>query len=537
MGSTPLKYNPFIEPLQVPIGGLFEKGMGKVQYIRVENRRKVYEYDNHLGNVLSTISDRRKLVCSTIRYEADLINTFDYSPFGAPLHGRSLASLKCSNYTTHQSLYAINDNFNTVSLPIPITLVPTPLVFNYYINTANTTGSVVAQKIVMQKAGGGGGTRAVAKQFGVLSGKNYNVKFKMRRSGANGPSTFAFKIIDQATNTAVVSVTSLAVTTSFTQFSYTNLFTPSTSGTYRIELSWTASAAVNMELDDVQVWYEDDVVSQVCVPTGGNYRFGFNGQEKDNELYGEGNAYSFEYRIHDPRLGRFMSLDPLFRDYPYNSPYAFAENKVIQFVELEGLETGAPFGTDPMATMAYHFGTYLKAVSNIFPSVHAKASVAFGLPIQKGEVALAGKKGSEISARTSFVSSLSFEVSFDLGEFMQVEGQGETPGFKAEVTPFSGIVTEVSVSVSAGYVPVFGTFERKDNLLDGSTETKTEIGLGSEAGNVNVGIGVKTIGNTTTTTVTTGVGIKKEFNLGDKAFISVEGNLDLKKKVYEEKDE
>lgn len=69
-----------------------------------------------------------------------------------------------------------------------------------------------------------------------------------------------------------------------------------------------------------------------------SYSFGFNGQEKDNEVYGEGNAYSFEYRIHDPRLGRFFSVDPLQYYYPYNSPYAFAQNRVIDGGDLEGLE-------------------------------------------------------------------------------------------------------------------------------------------------------------------------------------------------------
>ena len=73
-------------------------------------------------------------------------------------------------------------------------------------------------------------------------------------------------------------------------------------------------------------------------PCTEKYRFGFNGQLKDNEIYGEGNAYSFEYRIHDPRIGRFLSVDPLFKDYPWNSPYAFAENDVIRCRDLEGAE-------------------------------------------------------------------------------------------------------------------------------------------------------------------------------------------------------
>lgn len=91
-----------------------------------------------------------------------------------------------------------------------------------------------------------------------------------------------------------------------------------------------------------------------------SYRFGFQGQEKDDEVYGAtGTSYAFEYRMHDPRVGRFLSLDPLAAKYSWNSPYAFAENKVIQFVELEGLETGTPplndqepFGGDNAVTRA-----------------------------------------------------------------------------------------------------------------------------------------------------------------------------------------
>jgi RHS repeat-associated protein len=68
------------------------------------------------------------------------------------------------------------------------------------------------------------------------------------------------------------------------------------------------------------------------------YRFGFQGQEKDNEIKGEGNSLNYTFRMHDPRVGRFFAVDPLAGKYPYNSPYAFSENRVIDGVELEGLE-------------------------------------------------------------------------------------------------------------------------------------------------------------------------------------------------------
>ncbi len=69
-----------------------------------------------------------------------------------------------------------------------------------------------------------------------------------------------------------------------------------------------------------------------------DYRFGFNGQEKDNEIKGIGNSLSFKYRIYDSRLGKFLSVDPLEKEYPWNSTYAFAENRVIDGRDLEGAE-------------------------------------------------------------------------------------------------------------------------------------------------------------------------------------------------------
>jgi len=71
-----------------------------------------------------------------------------------------------------------------------------------------------------------------------------------------------------------------------------------------------------------------------------SYRFGFNGKEKINEQYGEGNAYDFGARMLDPRIGRWMKMDPKDEKYPYLSPYsAFADNPLI-FIDLGGETLG-----------------------------------------------------------------------------------------------------------------------------------------------------------------------------------------------------
>lgn len=55
-------------------------------------------------------------------------------------------------------------------------------------------------------------------------------------------------------------------------------------------------------------------------------------------MYGEGSVLGYEYRMHDTRIGRFWSVDPLTAKFPWNSPYAFAENSPVGYLELEGLE-------------------------------------------------------------------------------------------------------------------------------------------------------------------------------------------------------
>jgi RHS repeat-associated protein len=67
-----------------------------------------------------------------------------------------------------------------------------------------------------------------------------------------------------------------------------------------------------------------------------DYRYGFNGMEQDDEIKGSGNSYDFGARMHDSRLGRWLSLDPLASGYPSYSSYSFAANIPILFIDEGG---------------------------------------------------------------------------------------------------------------------------------------------------------------------------------------------------------
>jgi RHS repeat-associated protein len=101
--------------------------------------------------------------------------------------------------------------------------------------------------------------------------------------------------------------------------------------------------------------------------TGTNgYRYGFNGKENDNEVKGEGNQQDYGMRIYDPRVGRFLSVDPLTKMYPFYTPFQFAGNSPILSLDIDGMEpkvntnktvTDAGHGVNETGTKSTNDGT------------------------------------------------------------------------------------------------------------------------------------------------------------------------------------
>ena len=74
-----------------------------------------------------------------------------------------------------------------------------------------------------------------------------------------------------------------------------------------------------------------------------DYRFGFNGKESDSEWQNtSGSIYDYGFRIYNPRIGKFLSVDPLAGSYPWYTPYQFSGNSPIRFIDLDGLEEADP---------------------------------------------------------------------------------------------------------------------------------------------------------------------------------------------------
>ncbi|MCC6288562.1 MAG: hypothetical protein IT249_11825 [Chitinophagaceae bacterium] len=80
--------------------------------------------------------------------------------------------------------------------------------------------------------------------------------------------------------------------------------------------------------------------------SGGSYQFGFGGKRKENEMYGEANAYDFDARTYNTRLVRWFNVDPKVSKYPDHSPYSYSGNNPIAFVDKDGEDWIVATSTD-----------------------------------------------------------------------------------------------------------------------------------------------------------------------------------------------
>ncbi len=110
-----------------------------------------------------------------------------------------------------------------------------------------------------------------------------------------------------------------------------------------------------------------------------NYRWGFNGKETDNET----NWQDYGFRIYYPGLGKFLSVDPLLKSYPWYTPYQFSGNTPIQAIDIDGLE---PAYVITQKSVGKEFEKpVFKSLPSDFIQSKVPTNANFGTPIKKIE--------------------------------------------------------------------------------------------------------------------------------------------------------
>jgi RHS repeat-associated protein len=162
-------------------------------------------------------------------------------------------------------------------------------------------------------------------------------------------------------------------------------------------------------------------------------RYRFQGQEMQRDL--NLGWYQYKYRMHDPAMGRFSTVDPLAEEYWHNSTYAFSENRLTDGIELEGKELSKMlFETakyiSPIAfKIDFHMGSHKMGIGYEI-SIGLPKAMPFSYRKGYGETFYAhdiiqGKAVSEkrTSTETSYFGLLSTQsINYQSGETSQTVG-------------------------------------------------------------------------------------------------------------------
>ena len=288
--------------------------------------QKNYELSNHLGNVQATLSDKRYVqkqfytASDSLRkgYAASVSSLYDYYPFGM------LMKERCTSDTATQSVYASQ----VVYSPQYTT-----------VNNAMTGASITSLNTTTQTNYNGsvnyfGQSASISKTLSNLQ-SGIPVSMKINLLYTNKP---LYLTLQQGS-------TLLYSTTMNSSGTYSFNFTP-TQSMVQLSIAYsyfnTNANTLCFTLDSVNYTQQNGSTSstqlvQISSKQSDKYRFGFNGQEKVNEIAGEGNHYTAEHWEYDSRIGRRWNVDPVEKH--YESPYACCGNNPTWLIDPNGADT------------------------------------------------------------------------------------------------------------------------------------------------------------------------------------------------------
>lgn len=268
---------------------------------------KYFEGSNHLGNVLCIFTDKKiprddDMSGGVDYFQPEIISTSDYTAFGAPMTERNFSVSTDVGSVVYQSNYATIDGWA-----------------NDWGPASNTTITAVTSQLrIVANVQFGGAEKVIT----TVPGKQYRYTLNIASLTGLAPNDLVYFARKGSGGNIAVQTTKVTGV-------YTLVFTAEETTTrICVELN-TAGAAVQLSSAKLELLPDK------------NYRYAFNGKEKDDEIQGNGNTYDYGERIYNPRLGRFLSIDPLTKEYPELTTYQFASNDPIRNIDIDGLEGGS----------------------------------------------------------------------------------------------------------------------------------------------------------------------------------------------------
>jgi RHS repeat-associated protein len=234
------------------------------------------------------------------------------------------------------------------------------------------------------------------------------------------------------------------------------------------------------------------------------YRYGFNGMEKDDEVKGSGNHMTTMWRQYDPRLGRFMTIDPKAKYLKSFSPYNFSLNSPIMLNDPNGdcppgvncppesssLTPGVEFLPSPGVSQLWDEGTEL--LNNaFFGNVGLAATVVGGkAKAQVGPIKL-GVKAAVAEGSATVDNNGDVEIE---GTFLSAGGEASFASANVDgefgVGKGTVVVTDDDIESNLNWFYADGNATLGKNGMEWTTANAATVAIGGQIGPVKAEAGV-----------------------------------------------
>jgi len=423
---------------------------------------KIYEKSNHLGNVSVTLSDRKfPMKIAELNYHWNFENTDDSEVNGSGLDpvtntatyvstvgydGSDVIETNTGDYVEFADDARLDFGTGDFTVAVWAYRVSQLTWGNFIVNKWNTSNSSGTNEWLLHFAGGISGTTS-GPIFGIESGTTtyYAISPTVLNTGQwyfivgkrEGDKLKVY--VDGVLKATTVLPSS---TVSVNNISGRELLIgKNDNGQYSnmqvdnlmiFDNALSDDQIAEMYSGNVYAYYEPDVKSYSdyyafgsLLPgrnaSSGDYRYGFNGMEKDDEIKSSGNSYDFNARIYDSRLGRFLSLDPLARDYPSQSDYAAFNDNPIIFVDPTGKGGELVITGENTATLVINVVLYSDVVDNTQLQALQASTQSYIKENLSKEFTLKTKEGAH---RGQYAKDLNvkFEINIEIKSFNEVTG-------------------------------------------------------------------------------------------------------------------
>ena len=284
-----------------------------------------------MGNVIATVSDRKiQLVkCKTL-------NAIPVDPY-SPIDNNRYSSFAVHNADTLKvdSMLRVTPlaKFGGVSQDLSITKAGTPYVISFDIEIGSTTpqDNLYAKIYGLSSSTGSGKDSSFVL---ITASGHYELTYTAQ------PQTTSFKIYyNSAPSTKVIAHSFYIYNIILADPVPINPPTPANPVNILSLCNHAAGADFLHYFPDLLMHtdyyaFGQEMPGRTWYGTADKYRYEFNGKETDKET--SSGASDFGMREYDDRLGRFFTLDPYKKLDACTSPYAFAGNSPIAFVDEEG---------------------------------------------------------------------------------------------------------------------------------------------------------------------------------------------------------